>query len=115
VNADIAAAAVAVAAAENRTVTEQVNYWAGLGMLLERSASAPGRQMLAAVSGEAQFSTLSAEERLHAHALIDGRIAERVAKQRFGPTARKAGQVTVSVDEDGHLIEITPGGGRRRL
>jgi hypothetical protein len=115
VNADIAATAASVAPAEHRTVTEQINYWARLGMQVERSASASSRQVLAVVAGEAQFSTLAPEERTVAHAMIDTRIAERVAELRFGLVARKAGQVTVSIDEHGALIEIAPDGGRRLL
>jgi hypothetical protein len=102
-----------VAPAENRTVTEQINYWARLGMQIERSTSVAGRRVLAAVAGEAQFGALTPDERTLAHATVDARIAERVAKERFGPAARKAGQVTVSIDDDGNLIEIASDGGRR--
>ncbi len=115
VNADIAAAAAVVAPAENRTTAEQINYWVRLGMQVERSASVTSRRVLAVVAGEAQFSTLTPEERTVAHASIDARIAERAAEQRFGPAARKAGQVTVSIDDDGTLVEIAPDGGRRPL
>ena len=115
VAADIAATAASVAPTENRTATEQINYWARIGMQVERSTSAVGRRILAGVAGEAQFSTLTTDERISAHALIDARIAERVAKQRFGPEARKAGQVTVSIDDAGTLIEIARDGSRRPL
>jgi hypothetical protein len=108
VSADLAASAASVAPAEFRTVTEQINYWARIGMQVERSGSL-------AAAGEAQFSTLSAEERTAAHAIIDAQIAEQVAQQRFGSAARTAGQVTVSLDVDGQLVEIAPGGRRRRL
>lgn len=115
VTADVAAAAASVAPTENRTVTEQINYWARIGMQVERSTSVAHRRMLAVVAGDAQFSTLTPEERTVAHATIDARIAERAAKERFGPAARKAGRVTVSIDEEGNLIEIAPDGTRRRL
>ncbi len=112
---DVATIAASVAPIENRTLTEQINYWARIGMLVERSTSVGNRRVLAVITGDAQYSTLTEEERTVAHAMIDGRIAERVAKQRFGPTARKAGQITVSVDDAGNLIEIAPGGSRRPL
>ena len=115
VTADVAATAASVAPTENRTVTEQINYWARLGMQVERSTTVASRRILAVVTGDAQFSTLTAEERTVAHATIDTRIAERAAKERFGPAARKAGQVTVSIDDDGNLIEIAPDGSRRPL
>lgn len=115
VTADVAATAAAVAPGEHRTVTEQINYWARLGMQIERSTSAGSRRVLAAVTGEAQFAGLTPEDRTVAHAMVDARIAERVTKERFGAAARKAGQVTVSIDDDGTLVEIAPDGSRRPL
>lgn len=115
VTADIAATAVRVAPAENRTATEQVNYWARIGMQVERSTSLEGRRLRAVIAGDAPFSSLAPEERTIAHATIDARIAERVAEQRFGAAARKAGQVTVSIDDDGTLVEIAEDGSRRPL
>lgn len=115
VTADVAATAASVAPTENRSVTEQINYWARLGMQVERSASVTSRRVLAVVAGDAQFSTLTSDERTVAHATIDARMAERIAEQRFGPAARKAGRVTVSIDDDGTLIEISPDGSRRPL
>ncbi len=115
VAADVAACAASVAPTENRTITEQINYWARIGMQVERSGSLATRRILAAATGEAQFGTLDAKERTAAHAIVDARIAMRVAQQRFGPDARTAGQTTVSLDADGSLVEIAPNGRRRRL
>ncbi len=112
---DVAATAASVALTENRTVTEQINYWARIGMQVDRATSVASRRVLAVIVGDAQFSTLDPEERTVAHATIDARIAERAAKERFGPAARKAGQVTVSLDDDGNLVEIAPDGSRRRM
>jgi len=113
--ADVAATAASVAPTENRTLTEQINYWARLGMQVERSTSLDSRRLRAVIAGDAQFSTLAPPERTVAHATIDARIAERISEQRFGPAARKAGQVTVSIDDDGTLIEIATDGSRRPL
>lgn len=115
VAADVAESAASVAVAESRTATEQINHWARLGMQVERSTSAAGRRILAVVAGEAQFSTLTPDERTIAHAGVDARIAERAAAQRFGRDSRKAGQVTVSIDDDGSLVEIAADGSRRAL
>ena len=114
VAADVAAAASAVAPGEHRTATEQINHWARIGMQVERSSTLASRRVLAVAAGEAQFAGLSPDERTAAHALIDAGIAELVADIRFGPSARSAGQVTVSVDDDGHLVEIAPDGTSRR-
>ncbi|MBK5223090.1 MAG: hypothetical protein JJE52_09475 [Acidimicrobiia bacterium] len=113
--ADVAAAAASVAPSENRSVTEQINFWARIGMQVERSGTVTNRRVLAAAAGEAQFVSLTADERSAAHAHIDARISERANASRFGSAARSAGQTTVSIDDDGNLVEITPGGGSRRL
>ncbi len=115
VTADVAAAATSVAHAENRTTTEQINYWLRIGMQVERSASTENRQILAVATGDAQFATLNPQEREVAHAVIDARIAQRAAAVRLGTTARRSGQTTVSIDDDGNLVEITPDGTRRLL
>jgi hypothetical protein len=96
-------------------VAEQINYWARIGMQVERSSTVTNRRVLAVAAGDAQFSALTPEERTAAHAVIDARMAERVARERFGPAARLAGQTTVSLDDAGNLIEIAPDGSRRRL
>lgn len=115
VAADVAASAAAVAPEENRSFAEQVNYWTRIGMHLERSQSVVQRRVLAVAAGAAQFAGLDSSERATAHALVDARIAERVAKERFGVTSREAGQTTVSIDDDGKLVEISPAGDRRLL
>ena len=113
VTADVAANAASVAPAENRTVAEQINHWARIGMQVERATSVATRRVLAVAAGESPFSTLTDDERTLAHATIDARIAERAARERFGPAARKAGEITVSLDDDGRLVEIAPDGTRR--
>jgi hypothetical protein len=112
---DVVAIASAVAPGEHRTIAEQINHWARIGMQVERSGTVATRKVLAVAAGEQQFSTLAPEERETAHALIDAQIAERAASQRFGPAARAAGHTTVSLDDDGNLIEITAEGTTRRL
>ncbi len=112
---DVVAVASSVAPGEHRTIAEQINHWARIGMQIERSGTITTRRVLAVAAGEDQFSTLNSEERETAHALIDAQIAERAASQRFGPAARAAGHPTVSIDNDGNLIEITAEGTTRRL
>ena len=86
---------------------------ARIGMQVERSTSVANRQILSVVAGVDQFSTLTPEERTVAHATVDARMAARVASQRFGREVRRAGQATVSIDDDGQLVEIAPAGDRR--
>ncbi|MFT3970236.1 MAG: hypothetical protein QM695_08140 [Micropruina sp.] len=55
------------------------------------------------------------QERDISHAVIDARIAERAAGVRLGATVRQSGQTTVSIDDDGNLVEIKPDGTRHLL
>jgi len=109
VAADLAAAASSVAPSEHRTFAEQVNFWARIGMEVERSGSLVNRQVLAVAAGEEQFSSLTGAERRAAHALIDARIAERTARERFGdaPTSGQSIATAVAVDDDGNLVELS--------
>lgn len=112
---DIAETAAAVAVHEHRSAAEQVNHWARIGMHIERAASLNTRRMLAAADGTGQFAELTVEERETAHALVDTAIAERVVAADFGGAARAGGQTTVSLNEDGQLVQIAPDGTRTRL
>ena len=112
---DIAETARLVAAQENRSVAEQISHWARIGMLIDRSGSIATRRLLAVASGQSQFAELDDDERDTANALVDARIAELAASQSFGPASRADGQTTVSIDDDGNLIEIAPDGTRRHL
>ena|SRR5680860_1341593 len=115
VTADVAAIAAAVAETENRTMTEQISHWVRLGRQVERATSTEGRRLRSVIAGEDQFSSLSREERVVAHASIDAAMAERIESLAFGAEARRSGRVTVSLDEDGALIEIGADGRTRTL
>ena len=115
VTADVVARATSVARAEHRTVTEQISHWARIGMQVERSGTLSSRRVLDVANGTGQFADLDADERVAAHALIDADNAGRAATESFGAVARASGRRTVSLDDDGHLIEITPDGSTRRL
>ena len=113
--ADIAETAASVGQRESRTMAEQINYWTRLGMQLDRSTTAESRRVQAAITGDGQFSALTDSERIVAQASVDAALAARVAAARFGPNARRAGHVTVSMDDDGKLIEIAADGTRQAL
>ncbi|MEX2620526.1 MAG: hypothetical protein WD250_09930 [Egibacteraceae bacterium] len=115
VASDVAATASSVAPSENRSLAEQISHWARIGMQVERAGSVANRRIMAAAQGRAPFSQLTDPERTAAHALVDARIGELAASQSFGAAARSQGYATVSVDDDGTLIEIAADGTRRPL
>lgn len=112
---DVARTASDVAAAENRSASEQISYWARIGMNVDRAGSVATRRVLDAAAGRIQFASLDDEERAAAHALIDARVSELAARERFGPASRGSGHATVSLDDDGRLVEIAADGTRRPL
>ncbi len=112
---DVAKVAASVAHEENRTVAEQINHWARLGMQVERSSSLMTRRVRAAAAGAGRFADLTPDERVAAHALVDADIAARAASQRFGHDLRAAGQATVSLDDEGRVVEIAADGTRTVL
>lgn len=67
----------------DRTPAEQLNYWAQLGMHIDRQLGDLPR-VLDVAAGRAQFADLDRTERMLAHAVIDARIAEGIAQFRFG-------------------------------
>jgi len=107
--------AASVAPAEHRTAAEQINYWARLGMQVDRSGTITNRRVRSVAAAEAQLAGLDPEERAAAHAVIDASIGAAAGRERFGPAARTAGRASVSLDDDGNLIEIAADGTRRVL
>lgn len=112
---DIVEVAEVVAAAENRSATEQVTYWTRIGMNVDRASTVDARRVKAVATGQEQFSVLSGGERVAAHALVDGRISELAAAQSFGRGTRAQGHTTVSLDDDGNLVEVAADGTSRPL
>lgn len=110
ISADIAEAAAAVGPVEHRSASEQINYWARVGMEIERSNAFDPRRVFAVAAGQEQFSTLSPDERAVAHALVNARIKARAADEHFGAAARARGETTVSLDDEGRLVQIAPDG-----
>jgi hypothetical protein len=115
ISADIADAAAAVGATEHRSAAEQINHWARVGMEIERSNAFDHRRVLAVAAGQEQSSTLTPDERAVAHALINARIKARAADEHFGAAARARGETTVSLDDEGRIVEIAPDGTRKYL
>ena len=106
---DIVAAAKRVGAEEHRSQAEQINYWVRIGMALERQVSSTSRAVLAVVTGQKPFSSLTNDaDRRAAHALDDASIATRAAAARPGANPQRDSAPFADVDEDGNLITVTP-------
>jgi hypothetical protein len=84
-------------------------------MEVDRSGSVTTRRVREVAAGRAQFSELTDPERAAAHAQVNAAISSRVADADFGAAARARGVPSVSLDEDGNVIETAPDGTVRKL
>ncbi len=108
-------AAAATAARTHRSTAEQVNYWAAVGRRVTSATGVDQRRLDMVVAGAAQFSTLTGEERVIAHARIDTDIEQRSTATSFSELARLDGVTTVTMNDDGDLIQTAPDGTTTRL
>jgi hypothetical protein len=115
ISPELVQAATVTAARERRSAAEQINYWAAVGRRVTAATGVDQRRLDRVVSGEAQFAELTDAERVIAHARIDVAIEQRAAQTPLGELARLEGVTTVTMDDDGRLVKISPDGTTRRL
>ena len=115
IDGEIVEAAEQTAREQHRSTAEQVNRWVRLGKHLDLSISVDQRHIEQVVAGKDQFKDLTTEERTIAHARIDAAIDEAVEETNLGRRARDGGVTTVTMDDQGRVIETTPDGEVRVL
>lgn len=107
---DLLAAAEAEAARESRSVRQQLDHWARLGMRLSMRSTAARRRIEQAVVGEMSLEDLGLEEREVADAEISARISAAANETSFADRLAAEGVTTVVLDSEGRLIERGPDG-----
>lgn len=115
IDQDLVDAAASMAARTHRSTAEQINYWAAVGRRVTAATGVDQRRLDLVVSGQAQFSTLTESERVIAHARVDANIEQRAATTSLAELARLDGVTTVTMDDDGALVQISPDGTTTRL
>lgn len=115
IDGEIVDAAATTAAENHRSMAEQVNYWAAVGRRVTSATGVDQRRLDAVVAGDGQFAALTDEERVVAHARVDAAVEQRVAATSLGAAERAAGVTTVTLDDDGQLVEVAPDGTTTRL
>lgn len=113
VAADLFDSAAAEGARQSRSAKQQLDHWIRVGREVTAHESAARRRIERVLAGEAELSSLTEDERVVANAEIDARIQHAVSTARFGPELRRRGVTTVSLDDDGRLVELTPAGNAR--
>jgi hypothetical protein len=110
VASDLFDSAAAEGARQSRSAKQQLDYWARVGREVTFHQSAARRRIERALAGEAPMSNLDDDERLVLNAEIDAEIDVRMAATDFGATLDARGVSTVSLDDEGRLVEHRPDG-----
>jgi hypothetical protein len=108
--ADLVDSAAIEGARQSRSGKQQLDHWARVGRAVSETQTAARRRVEAALNGDMPLHALSVEERVVANAEIDAAIQEKLHSTHFGSTLRSRGVTTVSLDENGDLVEHRPDG-----
>lgn len=112
---DIVADARAEAASDGRSVAEQINFWARVGRNVTIHDSAMRHRIEAAAAGELPIAELTRTEGRLFEAEAAVRLEDMLASTNFGAELNAAGVTTVSLNEQGDLVERLPDGTERTL
>ena len=110
VASDLFESAAAEGVRQSRSAKQQLDYWARVGREVTFHQSAARYRIERVLSGDAPMSGLDDDERLVLNAQIDAEIDVRMAATDFGATLDARGVSTVSLDDDGRLVEHLPDG-----
>jgi hypothetical protein len=110
VAADLIDSAAAEGARQSRSAKQQLDHWARVGRAVSGHHSAARRRVEAALAGDAELSSLSAEEGIVFDAEISAAIDEQLAGSDYGQLLADRGITTVALDDAGHIVEYRPDG-----
>lgn len=113
INDDIAAAARAESRLAQRSLTQQVEYWARLGRALERMPGVSMDRIRRVLAAETDFDTLSADERALALGALETLTFNPAGDRALKRDKKAAGQAYTTLDEAGRVIEVGPNGRKR--
>ncbi len=111
VASDLFDSAAAEGVRQSRSAKQQLDYWARVGREVTSHQSAARRRIEAVLAGAVPMSGLTGDERLVLNAEIDAEIDVRMTTTDFGATLDARGITTVSLDDEGRLVEHLPDGG----
>ncbi len=108
--ADLLDAAAASGRLDSRSAKQQLDYWARLGRAISMNETATRRRVDAVLAGELPLEGLTEHERLVVNVDLDVKIQQRAASLSFADQLAAEGMTTVSLAEDGSLVERRPDG-----
>jgi hypothetical protein len=110
VAADLIDSAAAEGARQSRSAKQQLDHWARVGRAVSSHHSAARRRVEAALAGDAELSSLSAEEGIVFNAEISAAIEERLGGSDYGQLLADRGIATVALNDAGQIVEYRPDG-----
>lgn len=113
INDDIAAAARAEAELMNRSMTEQLEYWARVGRALERLPGVSMAKVRAVLNAGRDFDDLDTDERAVALGMLETLTFNPKGDRGLQREKSSAGQSYTVLDDAGRVVEVRPGGRRR--
>lgn len=113
INEDIAAAARAESRLMNRSMTEQVEYWARIGRALERMPGVSLDRVRAVLQSGSDYDDLNADERALALGALESLVFNPKGDRELQREKSRSGLPYTVVDEEGRVIEVSPNGRKR--
>lgn len=109
-SADLLESAAAEGVRQSRSAKQQLDHWARVGRAVSSRESAARRRVEAALAGELEVTELSDEEGVVFNAEITAAIEENLASSNYGNVLAQRGVTTVSLDDNGQIVEHRPDG-----
>ncbi|MYR08245.1 hypothetical protein GTV32_18945 [Gordonia sp. SID5947] len=110
VDADLVDSAIAEGRRQQRTGRQQLEYWARVGRALTTHESASVKRVQDALAGTVPTTELSPDEGRAFNAQIRARVSEELASADYRRELTARGVTTVSIDEDGRIVEYRSDG-----
>ncbi len=107
---DLLESAAAEGARQRRSAKQQLDHWARVGRSVSMRDVVVQRRIEAALAGDLPLSDLPAHERGVVNAELDAAIESHARTASYGDLLAAEGITTVSLDDEGRLIEHRPDG-----
>ncbi len=113
INDDIATAARAESRLAQRSLTQQVEYWARLGRALERMPGMSMERIRQVLAAETDFDALSADERALTLGALETLTFNPGGDRALKRDKKAVGQAYTTLDAAGRIVEVGRGGKKR--
>jgi hypothetical protein len=112
---DLLDSATVEGARQSRSAKQQLDHWARVGRAVCAQQSAARMRVEAAFTGTLPLSQLNADEAVVFNAEVQTRVEENLRSMGLGAVLNARGITTVSLDDNGELVEHRPDGTSRPL